>query len=89
MASEWRLAKEAEGKPITLNSNTVGKKSIVDRVEEGFAERGLGEYNKGRVAKRIMAHLSKNDLSAIDPDTVSKFRKVIDEINKVAASWKS
>ena len=82
-------AKEAEGKPITLNSNTVGKKSIVDRVEEGFAERGLGEYNKGRVAKRIMAHLSKNDLSAIDPDTVSKFRKVIDEINKVAASWKS
>lgn len=81
-------AKDIVGKTITLNPKTAGKKSIVDRVEEAFAERGLGEYNKGRVAKRIMTDLGKKELTSIDPDTVTKFRKVIDAINKVSASWK-
>jgi hypothetical protein len=81
-------AKELDKKPLTLNPNTDGKKSVVARVEDAFAERGLGDYNKGRVSKRIMTDLGKKELAAIDADTVAKFRKVIDAINTVAASWK-
>jgi len=81
-------AKELGKKPLVLKAKTAGKKSIVDRVEDAFAERGMGEYNKGRVSKRIMTDLGKKELSAVDADTVAKFRKVIDAINKVAASWK-
>ena len=81
-------SKEFAGKPLALNPKTAGKKSVVDRIGEAFAECSLGEYNKGRVSKRIMTDLGKQKLSAIDPDTVAKFRKVIDAINKVAASWK-
>lgn len=80
-------AKEFEKKPLTLNAKTVGKKSIVDRVEDAFGERGLGEYNKGRVAKRIMTDLGKKQLGACDADTVEKFRKVIDAINAVVKGW--
>jgi len=81
-------AKELGAKPLVLNSKTAGKKSVVDRIGDAFAERSLGEYNKGRVSKRIMTDLGKKDLAAIDVDTAEKFRKVIDAINKVAASWK-
>lgn len=81
-------AKELAKKPLTLDAKTVGKKSIVERVEDAFGERGLGEYNKGRVSKRIMTDLGKKQLGECDADTVGKFRKVIDAINAVVASWK-
>lgn len=81
-------AKEFNKKALILNSKTVGKKSVVDRVEDAFAERGLGDYNKGRVSKRIMTDLGKKELAEVDADTAAKFRKVIDAINTVAASWR-
>lgn len=81
-------AKELEKKSLTLNAKTVGKKSIVDRVEDAFGDRGLGEYNKGRVAKRIMTDLGKKQLGECDADTVGKFRNVIDAINAVVSTWK-
>jgi hypothetical protein len=81
-------AKELGGQPLALNPNTAGKKTIVDRVADAFTGLGMGEYNKGRVAKRIMTDLGKKKLADVDADTVAKFRKVIDAINNVAASWK-
>jgi hypothetical protein len=35
-------------------------------------------FNQGRVSKRIFTELGKNDLNAVDQDTVKKFRKLID-----------
>ena len=81
-------AKELEKKPLILNPKTLGKKSIVDRVEDAFGERGLGEYNKGRIAKLIMTELGKKTLGECDADTVAKFRKIIDAINSVVVAWK-
>jgi predicted ATP-dependent endonuclease of OLD family len=81
-------AKELEKKPLVLNVKTAGKKSVVARVEDAFADRGLGDYNKGRVAKRIMTELGKVKLEDCDAETVGKFRKVIDAINAVVAGWK-
>lgn len=81
-------AMELGGKPVKLNAITAGKKTIVDRVGDAFTNLGLGEYNKGRVAKRIMTDLGKKELAEVDADTVGKFRKLIDAINRVAASWK-
>lgn len=81
-------AKELGGKPLPLDVKTAGKKTIVDRVEDAFSKAGIGEYNKGRVAKRIMSDLGKTRLAEVDADTVTKFRKIIDAINSVAATWK-
>ncbi|MDF9826370.1 putative ATPase [Ereboglobus sp. PH5-10] len=81
-------AKERDKRVIALDPKTAGKKSIVDRVGDAFAKLKLGEYNKGRVAKRIITDLGKKSLAEVDADTVGKFRKVIDAINGVVASWK-
>lgn len=53
-----------------------------------FEKEGFGQFNKGRVAKRIMSELGKRDLGGIDKDTVAKFWQVIDAINIVMAKWK-
>ena len=82
-------AKELSGKPLVLDAKTAGKKAIVARIEEAFSKLSLPEFNKGRVAKRIMADLGKKDLASIDKDTVAKFRKVIDAINQLVIDWKS
>lgn len=82
-------AKELSGKPLVLDAKTEGKKAIVARVEEAFSKLSLPEFNKGRVAKRIMADLGKKDLASIDKDTVAKFRKVINAINQLIIGWKS
>lgn len=66
-----------------LDKNTAGKKTIVSRVEDALAAHGLS-FNKGRVAKRIIAELGKKTLSDLDASTVSNFRKVIDAINNLA-----
>ncbi len=81
-------SKELAGKPLTLDTKTTGKKTIVDRVDDAFSKAGLGEYNKGRVAKRIMSDLGKKKLTEVDADTIAKFRKIIDAVNAVAADWK-
>jgi predicted ATPase len=81
-------AKELGGKAITIDSKTAGKKPIVDRIGDAFTKLKLGEYNKGRVAKRIITDMGKKSLSDIDADTIAKFRKIIDTINAVVASWK-
>lgn len=82
-------AKELAGKSLALDAKTAGKKTIVERVEDAFAKSGLPEFNKGRVAKRIMTELAKKDLASVDKDTVAKFRKVIDAINQLVSGWKS
>lgn len=81
-------AKELTGKPLTLERSSSGTKTLVERVQDAFSKAGLGDYNKGRVAKRIMSELAKKKLSDLDADTAANFRKVIDAVNMVAASWK-
>lgn len=80
--------KELGGKSVALNPKTAGKKTIVDRVDDALTGLGLGEYNKGRVAKRIMTDLGKKKLAEVDADTAARFRKLVDAINNVTASWK-
>lgn len=87
MVSE-AYAKELGGKPLTVDAKTAGKKTIVDRVEDAFSKAGIGEYNKGRVAKRIMSTLGKKKLAEVDADTAAKFRRIVDAINAVVATWK-
>jgi len=68
------------GQKIALDPHTAGKKTLVGRVEDALSLLGI-RFNKGRVAKLIMAELAKKSLSEIDAETVGKFRKVIDAIN--------
>ena len=85
---EEAYSKELAGRSITLEPKTTGKQSLVQRVEDAFEKANLGIFNKGRVAKRIMADLGKRDLSALDKETIALFRKVIDAVNGVVAKWK-
>jgi predicted ATP-dependent endonuclease of OLD family len=85
---EEAYTKELAGKPLTLESKTAGKKSLVHRVEDAFEKAKLGNFNKGRIAKRIMTDLGKADLASLDKETVASFRKVIDAVNQVIAKWK-
>ena len=85
---EEAYAKELEGKSVALDPNTAGKKPLVHRVEDAFKKARLGIFNKGRIAKLIMADISKMNLASVDKDTVDAFRKVIDTVNGVVARWK-
>jgi predicted ATP-dependent endonuclease of OLD family len=80
--------KELGGKSLALDPKTAGKRSLVHRVEDAFEKKKLGNFNKGRVAKRIMTELGKADLASLDKDTVASFRKVIDTVNQIVAKWK-
>lgn len=81
-------SKELGGNPVTLDPNTAGKKSLVHRVEDAFEKANMQAFNKGRVAKRIMAEFGKTGLSSVDKETVESFRKVIQAVNGVVAKWK-
>lgn len=81
-------SKELGSNPLTLDPKTAGKKSLVHRVEDAFEKAKVHAFNKGRVAKRIMAELGKTGLSSVDKETVESFRKVIQAVNGVVAKWK-
>jgi predicted ATP-dependent endonuclease of OLD family len=85
---EEAYSKELGGKSLTLEPKTSGKKTLAHRVEDAFKKAKMGDFNKGRVAKRIMAELGKADLASVDKDTVASLRKVIDAINAVVVKWK-
>jgi predicted ATP-dependent endonuclease of OLD family len=64
-------------------------KPIIDRVEEALKARGNVSFNKGRVAKKIMQDLAKKKLSDMPEETVEKFGKTIEAINKIVEGWKT
>jgi hypothetical protein len=79
-------AKELGGKSLSLAAGD--QRSIVERIEDALKATGVSNYNKGRVAKRIMEELSKKKLTDLSPATVSRFIKVIAAINSIVAEWK-
>ena len=80
--------RELDGTSLLLEPNTARKKSLVHRVEDAFAKANLGDFNKGRVAKRIMVELGKSNLTSVDKHTVDSFHKVINAINEIVNKWK-
>ena len=62
--------------------------SVVERVEETLKAAGIPDFNKGRVAKRIMEDLAKKKLSDLPPATVENFKKVITAANALVAGWR-
>lgn len=79
-------AKELAGQPLALPAGDT--RSIVERIEDGLKAAGVGSFNKGRVAKRIMDELPKKKLADLPSDTVDKFTKVIAAINSIVAEWR-
>lgn len=78
--------KELNGQTLALPSGQ--HQSIVHRVEEGLAAKGISPFNKGRVAKRIMTDLAKKSLTDLSPTTVENYRKVITGVNEIVARWR-
>ena len=79
-------AKELASKKLTLA--TKPGLSIVERVEEALKVATIPDFNKGRVAKRIMEDLAKKKLSDLPPTTVGNFKKVIAAANALIAGWR-
>ena len=48
----------------------------------------IPDFNKGRVAKRIMEDLAKKKLSDLPSATVENFKKVITAANSLVAGWR-
>ena len=78
---------ELDDKPIVLSDRTGAP--IVERVEKALKERGIEQFNKGRVAKRIMRDLANKSIADLPVETVDNFKKVFATINDVVATWKN
>lgn len=63
--------------------------TIVQRVEIALQQHGITRFNKGRVAKRIMADLAGKHLSSLSQETVANFRKAIATVNELVQGWRS
>jgi hypothetical protein len=61
---------------------------VVERVGEALKQAGIAEFNKGRVAKRIMDDLAKKKLSDLPTTTVNNFTKVFSAINSIVQGWR-
>ena len=66
-------ATELGGKKLVLKSKH--HLPLVERVAEALKQAGIAEFNKGRVAKRIMDDLAKKKISDFPPTTVNNFIK--------------
>lgn len=79
-------AKELAGKKLTPAAKS--GLSVVERIAEFLKTVGISDFNKGRVAKRIMEDLAKKKLSELSPATVENFKKVIAAANTLVAGWR-
>lgn len=76
-------ASELKGKSLSIKTDG---RSIVVRIVEGMAEQEI-QFNKGRVAKRIIADLAKTNLTDLDKKTQENFTKVFASANKIMTKW--
>jgi hypothetical protein len=76
--------KELAGRPLKLPEKLSG--SVVDRLAAHFSAAGSA-FNKGRVAKHIMADLGTKELKDLSAPTLDAFRKAIAAVNVVVARW--
>jgi predicted ATP-dependent endonuclease of OLD family len=77
---------ELAGKKLSLKPQP--NLLLVERVSEALKQMGIEEFNKGRVAKRIMDDLAKKKISDLPATTVENFKKVIGTINAIVESWR-
>ncbi|WP_374028138.1 AAA family ATPase [Bdellovibrio bacteriovorus] len=74
---------ELKGKKLKVPSDS---RSIVDRVIVALNEVGVEHFNKGRVAKKMLADFSAKNV-ATDATTLENFQKVFDVVNGLVSSW--
>jgi predicted ATP-dependent endonuclease of OLD family len=78
--------KELAGKKLTLPAKA--GLSLVERVVEALKATGIPDFNKGRVAKKIMEDLAKKKLGDLPALTVENFKKIIVEANSLVEGWR-
>jgi len=81
-----RAYKKELGKKILLLPKT--SKPIIDKTSEAFAAKGLGKFNKARVAKVILKDLTLMKSSELPTKTIENFQKLISVLNKIVGKWK-
>ena len=79
-------AKELGGKKLTLVVRPT--LSLVERIAEALKQAGIPEFNKGRVAKRIMDDLAKKKIGDLPAATTDRFKKVFASVNAIVAGWR-
>lgn len=78
--------RDLSGQQLVLTSGD--NRPIIERIEEALKAKGIGSFNKGRVAKRIMEELPTKDLSDLPAGTVENFKRLIAAINGCVADWR-
>jgi hypothetical protein len=84
--AEAAYSTELAGKKLELKPQS--NLQLTERVAVALKEAGIGEFNKGRVAKRIMDDLAKKNISDLPVTTVDNFTKVIGAINRIVDGWR-
>jgi len=79
-------AKELGGKKLTLAAQP--GLSLVERVGAALKQAGIPEFNKGRVAKRIIDDLAKKKIGDLPTTTIDRFKKVMAAVNAIVADWR-
>jgi len=62
--------------------------SLVERVGAALKQAGIPEFNKGRVAKRIIDDLAKKKIGDLPTTTIDRFKKVMAAVNAIVADWR-
>ena len=62
---------------------------LLPRVQDALANRGIPDFNRDRIARRIMRDLAKRTFSELPPVTVERFQKLITAINASFRAWKA
>ena len=78
--------KELGGQVLSLSAGRT--QPIVERIEAALKAKNIDQFNKGRVARRIIYELARKKLADLSKDTADKFKKVIVTINGIVADWK-
>jgi hypothetical protein len=75
---------EIGGKTLTIPQDA---RAIVERIGAAFETAGIGQFNKGRVAKRILNDLGKKTAADFGGSTLDNFEKVAVVLNQLVAKW--
>ncbi len=83
-----RLAyqKELAGRNLALAQ--APERSVVERMETAFKGLGIPQFNRNRVARKIMEDLAKKKPAQLPAATVENFRKLVAAINALVAEWR-
>ncbi|HEX2982444.1 MAG TPA: AAA family ATPase [Ignavibacteriales bacterium] len=78
-------SKELRKKDIKIKDDS--DRSIVDKIADELAQKGIMNYERNRAAHSIASDLTNKHIGDLQPITLNNFRKLFTMINEIALKW--